>query len=248
MNDPTPFAIAFFFVALLYSSVGLGGGTSYTAILAIAGVAQAIIPTTSLALNVIVASLGLASFSRAGYFRPKLILPLLLASMPMAFLGGQLVLAARVFQWLLLATLVAVAARIYLVGDLHSNLELKAGSRLAACLALGAVLGFVAGTVGIGGGIYLIPLLISLNLASEREAATAGAVFVMLNSLAGLLPRAQTGSLEVTWLLPLSISVLLGGVIGSHLGSVRFRPRTVQKVLGVVVLLAIAVLLRRLLA
>ncbi len=248
MTDPTPFAIAFFFVALLYSSVGLGGGSSYTAILAIAGVAPAIIPTTSLALNVIVASLGLASFTRAGYFRPKLILPFLLVSMPMAYLGGQLVLPERIFQWLLLGTLVAVAARIYLVGELHSGLELAAGGRLAVCLALGAVLGFVAGAVGIGGGIYLVPLLVFLNLASEREAATAGAVFVLLNSLAGLLPRIQTGALEASWLLPLGIAVLAGGVLGSYLGSVRFKPRTVQRVVGAVVLLAIAVLLRRLLA
>lgn len=246
MTDPTLFAIAFFFVALLYSSVGLGGGTSYTAILAIAGVAHAVIPTTSLTLNVIVAGLGLVSFSRAGYFRPKLILPLLLASMPMAYFGGQLALPERVFQWLLLGTLVAVAARIYLAGELHSGLDLGPGSRLAACLALGAILGFVAGAVGIGGGIYLVPLLIFLNLAGEREAATAGAVFVLLNSLVGLLPRIQTGLLDLSWLLPLSIAVLLGGVLGSYLGSVRFRPRTVQKVLGVVVLLAIAVLLRRL--
>lgn len=246
MTDPTLFAIVFFFVALLYSSVGLGGGSSYTAILAIAGVQNAIIPTTSLTLNVIVTGLALASFSRAGYFRPKLIVPLLLASMPMAFLGGQLALPERVFQWLLLGTLVAVAARIYLVGELHSGFELAAGGRLAVCLALGAVLGFVAGAVGIGGGIYLVPVLIFLNLASEREAATAGAVFILLNSLAGLVPRLQTGLLDPLWLLPLSIAVLLGGVLGSYLGSVRFRPRTVQKTLGVVVLLAIAVLLRRL--
>lgn len=246
MTDPTPFAVAFFFVAILYSSVGLGGGSSYTAILAIAGVARAIIPTTSLTLNVIVASLGLVSFSRAGYFRPRLILPLLLASLPMAFFGGQLVLPEKAFQWLLLGTLIAVAARIYVVGELHSGLKLEAGGRLAVCLALGAVLGFVAGTVGIGGGIYLVPLLIFLNLASEREAATAGAVFVLLNSVAGLLPRFQVWSLAASWLLPLAISVLLGGVVGSYLGSVRLRTRTVQKVLGVVVLLAIVVLARRL--
>ena len=107
MLEPIPFAVIFFLVALLYSSVGLGGGSSYTAILAIAGIAPAIIPTTSLTLNVIVAGLGLVNFSRAGYFRSKLILPLLLASMPMAYLGGRLALPERVFHWLLLGTLEA---------------------------------------------------------------------------------------------------------------------------------------------
>ena len=246
MLEPTPFVAVFFFVALLYASVGLGGGSSYTAILAIAGIAPALIPSTSLTLNVIVAGLGLANFSRTGHFRFKLIVPLLLASIPMAYVGGRLVLPDRVFQWFLLGTLVAVAARIYLLGELHSGLRLEAGGRLALRLALGAVLGFVAGVVGIGGGIYLVPLLIFLNLASEHEAATAGTVFVLLNSVAGLVPRFQTGSLDVSWLLPLSISVLLGGLVGSRLGSAKLKPRTVQKVLGVVVVVAIAVLLRRL--
>ncbi len=246
MLEPIPFAALFFFVALLYASVGLGGGSSYTAILAIAGIAPAIIPSTSLTLNVIVAGLGLVNFSRTGHFRSKLILPLLFASIPMAYLGGRLALSERVFDWFLLGTLVVVAGRIYLFGELHSGFRLEARGRMAARLALGAALGFVAGVVGIGGGIYLVPVLIFLNLASEREAATAGTVFVLLNSVAGLVPRFQTGSLDASWLLPLSISVLLGGLVGSHLGAAKLKPRTVQKVLGVVVLLAIAVLLRRL--
>lgn len=243
--DPTVFVLLFFFVALIYSSVGLGGGSLYIAILAVAGIGQASIPTTSLTLNVIVASLALATFSRAGHLRLKLVVPLLASSMPMAYLGGRLVLPARIFFWILLASLVGVAVRIYLIGDLHSGLELNAHAKLAASLGLGALLGFAAGAVGIGGGVYLVPALIFLNLAGEREAAAAGSVFVLLNSLAGLLPRLEAGILDPAWLMPLALAVLVGGIFGSHMGAFKFKARTVQRTLGLVVLVAIALLVRR---
>ncbi len=236
----------FFLVALLYSSVGLGGGSSYTALMAILGVSHGLIPATSLSLNVAVTSIGVANFGRAGHIRPEVIGPFLVASMPMAFLGGRLELSAQVFQWLLLLSLVFVAARIYLVGDLRVRLHPGRAARAALSLLLGAVLGFVAGTVGIGGGIYLVPLLILLDLASEKEAAAAGTVFVFLNSLAGLASRFQAGTLEARWILPPLAAVLAGGFIGSHLGSSRFAPRTVQRALGVVILIAIVFLARRL--
>lgn len=237
--------VLFFLVALLYSTVGLGGGSSYAALMVIFGVSAPLIPTTALLLNLVVTSLGAMNFLREGHQRPVLIAPFLLGSMPMAYLGGALILPVRFFEGLLLVSLIAVALRIYFVGELRLNCRLSPAARVVIGLATGSVLGFLAGAVGIGGGIYLVPLLIALDLASEREAAAAGTVFVLLNSAAGLAARLQYVTFETEWILPLVAAVVAGGFLGSHMGSARLRPRTMQKTLGVVVVVAIVFLLRR---
>jgi uncharacterized membrane protein YfcA len=104
---------------------------------------------------------------------------------------------------------------------------------------LGAVLGFVAGTVGIGGGIYLVPLLILFSLATEKEAAAAGAVFIWLNSLVGFIARVQRGAFDESGMIPLILAVILGGYVGSYFGSFKFQPGIIQKTLGVAIIIAI---------
>lgn len=231
---------------MLYSSVGLGGGSSYTALMAIFGVNYELIPTISLALNLAVTFIGMITFWRGGHLKFKLIAPFLVASIPMSYVGGALHLAERVFFWLLLVTLAFVAARLYLFDDFRFRFRLSPEQRLVFSLALGGLLGFVAGAVGIGGGIYLVPVLILFGLASEKEAAAAGAVFVWVNSAAGLISRVQRGAFSGSLLVPMLGAVVLGGAVGSHLGARRFKPRTVQRTLGIVMLLAIFYLLRKL--
>jgi uncharacterized membrane protein YfcA len=238
----------FFVIAFVYSSVGLGGGSSYAALMAIFGVSHVIIPTTALGLNIAVTSIGLLNFHSAGHVRPGLILPFLAGSIPMAYLGGALELPARTFEWLLLISLVLVAARIYLLGELRRRVDLEPAPRWAGSLLLGGTLGFVAGTVGIGGGIYLVPLIIYFGLGREKEAAAAGTVFVLVNSVTGLLSRLRHQSLELSWIVPLLVAVVVGGYLGSHFGSKKFSPRTVQQALGLVILIAIVLLTRRLIA
>ncbi len=163
----------------------------------------------------------------------------------MSYLGGAITLDRQVFYLLLLITLIFVAARIYLLGELRLLPGLNTWQKLALSLLLGAILGFIAGTMGIGGGIYLVPLIIVLGLASEKQAAAAGAVFVLLNSTAGLAARLQRGVFDLELMLSLVGAVILGGFIGSHFGSRRFRPRTIQKMLGSVTLIAIILLTRK---
>lgn len=232
---------------MLYSSVGLGGGSSYTALMAIFGVNYELIPTVSLALNVVVTFIGMIVFWRGGFLNLKLILPFIVTSVPMAYVGGALRIPEQGFYWLLLVTLVVVAARLYLWDDLRIRVQLSTRERLIFSAVLGSVLGFIAGAVGIGGGIYLVPLLILFGLASEKQAAAAGASFVWVNSLAGLVSRVQRGPFSGMFILPLLGAVVIGGFIGSYMGAHRFKPRTVQKILGVVILLAILYLLRKLL-
>lgn len=240
-----PLIIIFFLVAALYSSVGLGGGSSYVAILAIAGVHYELIPTTALTLNVVVTVIGAYNYWRGGHLSWKLVGTFLIASVPMSYLGGAITLDRQVFYLLLLITLIFVAARIYLLGELRLLPGLNTWQKLALSLLLGAILGFIAGTMGIGGGIYLVPLIIVLGLASEKQAAAAGAVFVLLNSTAGLAARLQRGVFDLELMLSLVGAVILGGFIGSHFGSRRFRPRTIQKMLGSVTLIAIILLTRK---
>jgi uncharacterized membrane protein YfcA len=239
-------AILFFGVSLAYSAVGLGGGSSYTALLAIVGASQLMIPATSLTLNLMVTFIGSVSFFRARHVRVKLILPFLVASIPMSYLGGSLKLPEEVFYWVLTASLVLVAVRIYAWKNTKLDLNLDRRGKLALSLLLGGLLGLIAGMVGIGGGIYLVPLIIIFGLGSEKEAAACGAVFIWINSLSGLIPRLHCGDVDLVEMLPLLIAVAIGGTIGSHIGSAKLAPKTMQKWLGAIIIVAIGLLLRKL--
>ncbi|NNF03059.1 MAG: TSUP family transporter, partial [Rhodothermales bacterium] len=119
--------------------------------------------------------------------------------------------------------------------------------RIGISLVLGAMLGFLAGVVGIGGGIYLVPLIVILGLGEMKEAAAAGAVFILINSTAGLIARAGAFEFPTDIILPLGLSVLVGGLLGSWLGATRNSARALQRILGVIILAAIILLARRLL-
>ena len=239
--------ILFFFVALIYSSVGLGGGSSYTALMAIFGISYQIIPTTSLTLTLIVTFSGLINFWRNGHGRFGLIFPFLVTSIPMAYLAGTLELPKDIFQILLLITLILVVVRIYFLNNLKFSFQLSGIKKWVFIFGLGAILGFVAGSVGIGGGIYLVPLIIMFGLGSEKEAATAGALFIWVNSLAGIIARAQGGAFNPEFILPLSGAVIVGGFAGSYWGSFKFEAKTIQKVMGAIIIIAIIFLFRKIL-
>ncbi len=240
-------AALFFFVALIYSSVGLGGGSSYAAIMAIFDVNYVLIPTTSLVLNVAVTSFGAANFWWGGHVNWRLIAPFLVSSIPMAYLGGSVALSKQGFYILLLFTLVTLAIRIYFFDTLRISLKLEGAQKVVFSVVLGGALGFIAGAVGIGGGIYLVPLIVMFSLGTEKEAAATGSIFIWVNSVAGIFSRMQRGAFSMELILPLVAAVVAGGFLGSYMGSFRFSPRTIQKLMGIVLIAAIVFLLRRLL-
>ncbi len=131
--------------------------------------------------------------------------------------------------------------------DSYLDLDLGRATRIVFSLIAGSVLGLVAGIVGIGGGIYLVPLIIIFGLGTEKEAAACGSIFILVNSAAGLAARLQHHPVSAMDILPLAGAVLVGGLLGSHLGSARLSPRTMQRVLGAIVLVAIVLLARRVL-
>lgn len=245
--SPSFITTLFFLVAFVYSSVGLGGGSSFTALMAIMGFSTLAIPMLSLSLNLLVTSIGSLNFIRHKHARIRLILPFLISSIPMAYLGGALQLAPEVFYWALLVSLCLVAARIYLWQETSVKLELTDKAKLAISLLAGAILGFVAGVAGIGGGIYLVPLIIILGLGSPKEAAACGVIFIWINSLFGLLSRLQYNSIDLIQYLPMLGAVLLGGLLGSWLGAAHYSVRFMERILGVIILLAILALGRKLL-
>lgn len=234
----------FCLVAFFYASVGLGGGSSYTALLAVFGASAVTIPMVSLSLNLLVTTFGSVLFFQQKHTRLKLIAPFLVSSIPMAYVGGALQVPKELFYILLWLSLLFAAWRIYLPGD-AKPMALGAGGKMSLALIAGAILGLVAGIVGIGGGVYLVPLIILLGLGSAKEAAACGSVFIWVNSAAGLLARLQFNSINLTPFLLLFAAVFIGGLAGSYMGSARLVPQTMQKILGSILVVAVFLLGRK---
>lgn len=239
-------ALLFALVAFLYSSVGLAGGSSYIALLTIFGVDYLMIPTVALSMNIMVSTLGAWNFFRAKHARVRLIAPFLLSSIPLAWLGGTIMLPARLFDILLLIFLAIVAVRIYGFSSIRALARPGKAAGLLISLVIGSVLGFISGALGLGGGIYLVPLIILFGLGSPKEAAACAAFFIWVNSVAGLAARLGSHPLPpAAALLPLLAAVAAGGYAGSFLSANYFSARTVQRFLGLIVVVAILLLLRK---
>ena len=237
-------AVIFAMVAFFYASVGLGGGSSYTALLVIFGAGGATIPMVSLTLNVLVTTVGSIVFLSQKHARLRLIAPFLITSIPMAYVGGILHLPKMLFYLVLLVSLAFAAMRIYFPKK-TKPLELDDQAKFFLALGCGSVLGLIAGIVGIGGGVYLVPLILILGLGTAKEAAACGAFFIWVNSVAGLAARLQYNSIDLIPYMPLIIGAVIGGLVGSILGAGRFEPRTMQKILGTVLVVAIFFLGRK---
>ncbi|MDQ3322200.1 MAG: sulfite exporter TauE/SafE family protein [Acidobacteriota bacterium] len=231
---------AIFLVAALYSSVGHGGASGYLAVLALFGVAAAVTRPTSLVLNLFVASITFVQFYRAGHFDWRIFLPFATGSIPLAFLGGTIQLPTPIYKIVLGVALILAAIRLAV--NLKSEDETNA-PRVWICLLVGAGLGFVSGLVGIGGGVFLTPILLLSGWAETKKAAGVSALFILVNSFSGLLGNwllgqdSQIGNLPPgVWLWV--IAAIVGGVIGSTFGSFRFNSLTLRRVLAVGLLIA----------
>lgn len=230
--------IAFFFAAALYASVGHGGASAYLAVMGLIGMAPAEMKPIALVLNICVSSIALGNFVRAGHFKASLFWPLALASVPAAFLGGWLQSPLPVYQWILASALVVGAWRL-LVAPAESAGDLRP-ARLTALCGLGAGIGLVSGLVGIGGGIFLTPVLVIFRWSSAKVAAATSAAFIAVNSCSGLGGfMARGGDIPgMAWvLLPCT---LLGGWLGSRWGSGHAPVPALRRALAAVLVVAAA--------
>ncbi len=226
---------AIFIVAVMYSSVGHGGASGYLAVMAFFAVAPEVTRPTALVLNLFVASIGTVQFYRSGYFSWRLFWPFAAASIPFAYIGGMIHLPTHIYKVVLGAVLMIAAVRLAV--RLKNDDEVK-DPPILVCLAIGAVIGLLSGMVGVGGGIFLTPILLLMHWAETRVAAGVSVLFILVNSIAGL-----AGNHKQVSVLPPDVwiwiaAAVVGGLIGSTLGSKKFDSITLRRVLAVVLLFA----------
>ena len=227
--------LAIFVVAVMYSSVGHGGASGYLAVMAFLAVAPEVTRPTALVLNLFVASIGTYQFWRAGYFSWKIFWPFALASIPFAFIGGMIHLPTQIYKIVLGVVLMLAALR--LAWRLVPTDNIKE-PQLWIALAIGAVIGLLSGLVGVGGGIFLTPVLLFMNWSETKTAAGVSAMFILVNSMSGL-----AGNYAQVSVLPSNVwiwigAAVVGGLLGSTLGAKRFDSLTLRRVLAVVLLFA----------
>lgn len=221
--------------AALYASVGHGGASAYLAILTLAGRARPEIASTVLVMNIFVSSLAWFRFQKRGYFDAPLTGVLLLFSAPAAFAGGMISASPRQFSMLLGLALLAASARLLLPDPRPRTARRPQGRALwSAAVLLGTTLGLLAGITGVGGGIYLSPILILLGWKDPKGTAGVSSAFISINSLTGLGARLLRGEGLQPSLLPLLIAAITGGFLGARWGADRAAPLTLRRLLGIV--------------
>lgn len=232
-------ALLVFVAAVLYSSVGHGGASAYLAILVLAGYSRGAIAPTVLVLNIIATLVGTINYFRAGYFDARLLLPFILTSIPAAYLGGSLHVSEQTLSIILgLALLLAGLRFLAFTQPIAARQDLTRRLLFGVGLPVGFVLGFLAGLIGIGGGIFLSPLLLLMGWANAKTTASLSASFILLNSLSGLAAHVIKGTTDWGPLGILAFTVLVGSGIGSYIGAFRLLPVTLQRLLGLVLAVA----------
>ena len=223
-------------VAFLYASVGHGGASGYLALMAIFSVAPNVMKPTALLLNLFVSGTSFIQFYRANHFKWKTFLPFAIASIPLAFLGGLIVVDGTIYKKMLGGFLLISAIR-FLIFPNFKVTEIRK-SNIVLSLLIGAVIGFLSGMIGIGGGIILSPVLLLLKWTDQKQTAAISAAFIFVNSLSGLAGQLSKGiHFSEDMLLYVTIA-FAGGLIGSYFGALRFKQTVLKNVLAMVLIMA----------
>jgi hypothetical protein len=222
-----------------YASVGHGGASAYIAAMALVGIAPAEMRPIALLLNVLVSSLGTWKFYRAGYFRWRLFWPFAVVSIPMAYLGGAITLPGQAYKVLVGLVLLYAAWQLWRSGKSGEEMREVREPPLGWAMAIGAAMGLLAGLTGVGGGIFLSPLLLMLGWAGTKQTSAVAAPFILVNSIAGLAAVfVAKGAVLPSYVWILGAAVLAGGWLGAEYGSRRFANPVVRRVLAIVLALA----------
>ncbi len=237
VSETLVIAILFFAAAMLYASVGHAGASAYLAVMGLFSFAPSVMKPTALALNILVAVVATARFSRAGLFSWSLFWPFAVASVPVAFLGGAMAVPARWYQVVVGVVLLYAAAWMFLSARKPIGIATHPPPLVIALVA-GLALGFLSGVTGVGGGIFLSPLLLYMGWAETRATSGVAAPFILVNSIAGLLGHfssvAQLPSNIPVW----GAAVVIGGWIGATYGSKRGPPPVLRQLLSLVLVVA----------
>jgi hypothetical protein len=229
----------FFVTAILYSSVGFGGGSTYLALLLIWEVPYYIFPVIALLCNILVVSGNSINYVKAGNFSLKLLIPFLVGSIPFAFIGGSITIEKELFEFILFFILM-IAGLLLLFQNKLFNQKNNEYKKLPIYISftIGSILGLISGIVGIGGGIFLSPILFLLRTANPKKIATTASLFILTNSLAGVMGQLTKGYVidKITEYWPLFLIVLIGGQIGNFLNLKIFSNRTLVIITALLVL------------
>jgi uncharacterized membrane protein YfcA len=236
VNMDILFLTILFVVAFLYASIGHGGASGYLALMALFGIDHLIMRSSALTLNLFVAGVSFIAYYRGGYFRWNILLPFIITSIPMAFLGAKMEIDPRLYKIILGIFLFIAVLRMLI---LKPNNEVKTRMpNLYLGLVIGASLGFFSGMIGIGGGIILSPILILMRWANVKEAAAVSSLFIFLNSASGLFGVLQSGFNPNPEIFYWIVIAMLGGLLGSYSGSIKFTQLKLQYILALVLVIA----------
>lgn len=225
--------------AFVYASVGHGGASAYLAAMALAGVAPAQMRPIALALNILVSALATYKFWRAGHFHWRLFWPFAAVSIPCAYLGGAITLPAHAYKAVVGAVLVYAGWQLWQSYRAGAEMREVREPAIPLAMAIGAAMGLLSGLTGVGGGIFLSPLLLMLGWAGTKQTSAVAAPFILVNSIAGLAAGFVAGTATLpatTWAL--AVAALVGGWLGAEYGSQRFTNPVIRRVLAVVLAVA----------
>lgn len=227
----------FFLTAIIYSSVGFGGGSTYLALLLLWEVPFTIFPIIALCCNIIVVSGNCINYTRAGNLNFKLLLPYLFGSIPLAFVGGSLPIQKEVFEILLFLVL-SIAGILLLINFKNYEKNEYKETPFLISIIIGGLLGFVSGVVGIGGGIFLSPILFLLKAAKPQQIATAASLFILINSISGIFGHLIKNNIfdRLLEYWPLMIVALIGGQLGNYINVKLLKARTLALITACLVL------------
>jgi uncharacterized membrane protein YfcA len=238
----TPFlSILIFLIATLYASAGFGGASGYLTAMSFFTIPANVMASTALVLNILVSSISFTGYTRAGHLKTKLLVPFLVTSVPAAFLGGYMKISEQMYTTLLYLVLTYLAVRMLFFSTPAEAVNWAARPiTWWAALLTGAIIGLLSGMLGMGGGIFLSPLILLMQWGTSKEAAASAGGFIAINSISGLVGRILGGTLAFgqfgLWLLPAG---LLGALIGSQLGAIRFSGARVRRTLGIILTIAV---------
>ena len=236
-------SILFFVTAILYASVGFGGGSTYLALLLISGVPYFIFPVIALSCNIIVVSGNCFNYIRAGNLNLRLLIPYLIGSIPLAFIGGSLPIEKWLFEILLF--LVLTIAGILLLLNFRSYDDKEERYRkvpIIISILIGGILGFISGVVGIGGGIFLSPILFLIKAGRPKHIVTTASLFILINSLLGIIGQLTKNVvlIEISNYWFLLLTVLVGGQLGNFL-NLKILPTRILALLTAGLVLFVAI-------
>ena len=236
-------SILFFITAILYSSVGFGGGSTYLALLLIWNIPYYIFPVIALFCNILVVTGNSINYIRAGNHNIKLLIPFLIGSIPFSFLGGTLIINKEIFEILLFIVLSIAGLLLMVNNKSYEKKEIKVKKlNFIISFLIGSILGIVSGIVGIGGGIFLSPILFLLKADSPKNIATSASLFILINSISGIFGQLSKENIlnEVLLYWPLFFAVIIGGFLGNFLNLKIFSSRVLVLTTSVLVIFVAA--------